>query len=286
MSRSHGLSTAQIISHIDKSESRILPISCQAELLGVSRSSVYYDPIPVSPEELDLMERIDKIYTDYPFYGSRKIARQLTLDLNRQVNRKPIQRLMREMGIEAVYPKRNLSVNISQHPTFPYLLKGIEITRPNHVWGTDITYLKLNGGFLYLTAVLDWYSRFVLSWELSNTLDSWFCLEAAKRAVSKFGLPQVTNSDQGVQYTSSDYLDFWQNKEVQISMDGRGRAMDNIFTERLWRTVKYEEVYLKSYQSETEARENLTKYFEFYNYRRLHETLGYQTPAQIYFERR
>lgn len=286
MSRSNGLSTADILLHIDKSEQRVLPISRQADLLGVSRSSVYYDPIPVSPEELDLMERVDKIYTDYPFYGSRKIAKQLTRDLKRSVNRKPVQRLMRKMGIEAVYPKRNLSVNTAQHLIFPYLLKGIDITRPNHVWGTDITYLKLNGGFLYLTAILDWYSRFVLSWELSNTLDNWFCLEAAKNAADKFGLPKITNSDQGVQYTSSDYIDFWQNKEVQISMDGRGRALDNIFTERLWRTVKYEEVYLKSYQSEIEARENLTKYFEFYNYRRLHETLGYQTPAQVYFERR
>lgn len=286
MSREHGLRAKDIVLHLEKTKTKTLSIARQTSLLGISRTSVYYDPVPTPKRDLDLMAKIDKIYTDCPFYGSRKIAKQLTLDLKEPVNRKPVQRLMRLMGIEAVYPKRNLSANNLPHPVFPYLLRGLAVCKPNQVWGTDITYLKLNGGFLYLTAMIDWFSRFVLSWELSNTLDNWFCLEAAKRAADKFGLPEITNSDQGVQYTSHNYTSFWQNQKVAISMDGRGRAMDNIFTERLWRTVKYEEVYLKDYQSGIEARENLTKYFEFYNYRRLHETLGYLTPAQVYFERR
>lgn len=285
MSKGAGFSARDIILHIEKEGTKI-SLTRQAELLGVSRASLYYEPVPTSQEELDLMGQIDKIYTDWPFYGSRKIARELGIQLGESVNRKRVQRLMRLMGIEAIFPKKNLSANREKHPVFPYLLGSLAIGKPNQVWGTDITYIRVGSGFLYLTAFMDWYSRFVLSWQLSNTLDNYFCLEAAKAATARYGTPAITNSDQGVQFTSSDYIDFWQGKNVSISMDGRGRAMDNIFTERLWRSVKYEEVYLKSYQSGAEARENLARYFEFYNHRRLHQTLGYLTPAQVYLERR
>jgi len=285
LSNVSGLRPKDIISHIEKEATKI-SISRQVELLGVSRGSFYYDPVPISSEDIFLMDKIDGIYTDCPFYGSRKIAKELTNQLKTAVNRKRVQRLMRIMGIEALYQKRNLSVNNLPHPIFPYLLRDLAISHSNQVWGTDITYLKVAGGFLYLTAIIDWYSRFVLSFQLSNTLDNHFCLEAAREATDKYGIPEITNSDQGVQYTSETYIDFWQNKKVNISMDGRGRAMDNIFTERLWRSVKYEEVYLNTYQSGNEALEKLTKYFDFYNYRRLHQTLGYLTPAQIYLERR
>lgn len=285
MASEQGLCPKEIISHIEITDTEI-PISRQVELLGVSRGSFYYEPVPTSSEDIFLMDKIDTIYTDCPFYGSRKIAKELTNRLRTAINRKRVQRLMRIMDIEALYQKKNLSVNNLPHPTFPYLLRNLDISRPNQVWGTDITYLKVNGGFLYLTAIIDWYSRFVLAWRLSNTLDNHFCLEAAKEATDTYGIPEITNSDQGVQYTSRDYIDFWQNKNVNISMDGRGRAMDNIFTERLWRSVKYEEVYLNGYQNGNEALERLTKYFDFYNYRRLHQTLGYLTPAQVYLEGR
>lgn len=284
MTTSQGLTVRDKVLHIDKGEVKIA-LARQAELLGVSRSSLYYEARPEDPKDLDLMDRIDKFYTDYPFYGSRKMARELAIQTKERVNRKRVQRLMRTMGIEAIFPKKNLSASGKGHKTFPYLIGSLAIARPNQVWGTDITYIRVAKGFLYLTAIMDWHSRFVLSWELSNTLDNWFCLEAARKATENFGLPEITNSDQGVQYTSSDYINFWQTRNVSISMDGRGRAMDNIFTERLWRSVKYEEIYLKSYQSGDEARENLSKYFEFYNHRRLHQTLGYLTPAQVYFER-
>lgn len=285
MSKEKGLTVRDIVSHIDKKDTKI-SLTRQADLLGVSRASLYYEPVPTPQEELTLMDQIDKIYTDWPFYGSRKIAKELGIQLKESVNRKRVQRLMRLMGIEALFPKKNLSANSQGHPVFPYLLGNLPIGRPNQVWGTDITYIRVGSGFLYLTAFMDWYSRFVLSWELSNTLDNYFCLEAAKTATERYGVPGITNSDQGVQFTSRNYIGFWQGKNVSISMDGRGRAMDNIFTERLWRSVKYEEVYLKSYQSGIEARENLARYFEFYNHRRLHQTLGYLTPAQVYLERR
>ena len=189
------------------------------------------------------------------------------------------------MGLEAVYPKPNFSRNDKPHPVYPYLLKGLAINHPNHVWGADITYIRLLGGFLYLVAVLDWYSRFVLAWELSNTLDAAFCVEAAQRALS-LGKPDISNFDQGVQFTSAGWLNIWEANQVQISMDGRGRCMDNIMTERLWRSLKYEEVYLKDYASVRDAREGISRYFDFYNRRRLHQSLNYQTPETVYFERR
>ena len=224
------------------------------------------------------MNGIDKIYTAYPFYGSRRIARELG------VNRKQVQRLMREMGIEAIYPKPNLSQNSLPHPIYPYILKGVKPMYSNNIWGTDITYIRMNKGFLYLVAYLDWFSRFVLSWKLSTTLEIEFVLEAAKEALANYGKPDIENSDQGIQYTNVQYVNIWKAHDVQISMDGRGRAMDNIFTERFWRSLKYEEVYLKSYETVFEAKENIASYMQFYNYERKHQSHNYKTPAEIYFK--
>jgi len=222
------------------------------------------------------MNGIDRIYTAHPFYGSRRIAKDLG------VNRKQIQRLMREMGYEAIYPKPNLSKNTLPHPIYPYLLRGVTAEHPNHIWGTDITYIRIAKGFLYLTAYLDWFSRFVLSWKLSTTLETGFVMEAAREALV-IGTPEIENSDQGVQFTSQEYINLWEENKVKISMDGRGRAMDNIFTERLWRSLKYEEVYLKEYATVLEAKENIGVYFNFYNYERKHQSNNYRTPAEIYF---
>ena len=280
MSDEHDLSVRQIISHLEKPNSQLSLIR-QCELLGISRSSWYYQPGPIDPLTLDLMNRIDKIYTDYPFYGSRKVAAQLSRDLEYRINRKRTQRLMRLMGIEAIYPKPNLSKAHPNHCHYPYLLKGLAIDHPNHVWGTDITYVRLSDGFLYLVAFMDWHSRYVLSWQLSTSLEADFCIEAAKVALEN-GTPQIANSDQGVQFTRQSYLDVWKNRHIQVSMDGSGRCMDNIFTERLWRSLKYEEVYLKDYQTVAEARSGISSWFDFYNHKRVHQSLNYQTPAEIY----
>lgn len=279
MSREHNLTAKDIALHINKTES-VLSIRVQADLLGISRSGLYYQHKQTDPATLSVMNRIDQLYTKRPYFGSRRIAVELGL------NRKRIQRLMRTMGIEAIYPKPNLSKNNNAHPIYPYLLGGVRAGHPNHIWGTDITYIRMKQGFCYLVAFLDWFSRFVLSWRLSNTLDVVFCLEAAQDAIGSFGIPDIENSDQGVQFTSREYLDIWLSRNVSISMDSRGRAMDNIFTERLWRTVKYEEVYLKDYTTVLEAKEDLNEYFNFYNYERKHQSLNNRTPAQIYFERR
>ncbi len=226
------------------------------------------------------MNKIDKLYTDRPVFGSRRIAKELG------INRKQAQRLMREMGIEAIYPKPNLSKPNPQHKVYPYLLRGVTAAYPNHIVGTDITYIKMVQGFCYLTAFMDWFSRFVLSWRLSTTLETTFCYEAAEELVSRFGAPTIINEDQGSQNTDSLMTSFWESHGTQISMDSRGRALDNVFTERLWRTVKYEEVYLKEYASVLEAKESLGDYFQFYNYDRKHQSHNYKTPAEIYFERR
>lgn len=279
MSSENHLAAKDIALHINKTDS-VLPQGVQADLLGISRSSLYYQPKPTDLETLSVMNRIDELYTKRPYFGSRRIAAELG------VNRKRVQRLMRTMGIEAIYPKPNLSANNRPHPVYPYLLTNITAAHPNHVWGTDITYIRMRQGFCYLVAFLDWFSRFVLSWRLSTTLDVRFCLEAAQDAIESFGVPDIENSDHGIQFTSRDYLDLWLSRDVAISMDSRGRAMDNIFTERLWRSVKYEEVYLKDYTTVLEAKENLSEYFNFYNYERKHQSLNRKTPAQIYFERR
>jgi putative transposase len=276
LSRENHVSPREIVSHINKTES-VLPKGIQAELLGVSRNSLYYQPKPVDPETLVVMNSIDELYTKRPFYGSRKIAKDLGY------NRKRIQRLMREMGIEAIYPKPNLSKNNFAHPVYPYLLRGVTAAFPNHIWGTDITYVRMSKGFLYLTAYLDWFSRFVLSWRLSTTLEIAFVLDAAEEALFKYEAPEIENSDQGTHYTSDQHIQLFKNRGTKVSMDGRGRAMDNIFTERLWRSVKYEEIYLKEYATVLEAKENMGNYFNFYNYERKHQSLNYKTPAEIYF---
>ena len=257
-----------------------LPLRTQAELLGLNRSSLYYVPVAPSPEELYIKRRIDEIYTARPFYGSRKILAELRKEM--VINRKAVQRHLREMGLVAIYPGPNLSRRAPQHPVFPYLLRGLTLRRPNQVWGIDITYIRLRGGWLYLVAVLDWFSRHVVSWELDQSLEMPFVLNAVERALA-ITTPVIWNSDQGSHFTSPQYVDRLQAAGVQISMDGRGRALDNIFTERLWRTVKYEEVYLHEYDSPREARQGLTRYFEFYCHERPHQALNYQTPAQVYF---
>lgn len=286
MKRTYGISIEQLKLHIEKPNISVSvpPIGIQANLLGFARSSVYYHSGETDPYTLAVMNKIDEIYTKRPFYGVRRITNQLH-DENLIVNHKKVHHLMQEMGIGAIFPKKNLSQNNQPHPVYPYLLSGVKASHPNHIWGTDITYIRLTHGFLYLVAFLDWYSRFILSWKLSTTLDVGFVLEAAEEAIRNFGLPEIENSDQGVQFTAQDYLNIWLTNNVQISMDGRGRAMDNIFTERLWRTIKYEEVYLKSYESVKEARDGIGTYIDFYNNERFHQSLKNKTPRFIYDKR-
>lgn len=252
----------------------------QCELLGLSRSSVYYQPTGESALNLVLMRLIDEQYTRTPFFGYRKI----TFGLRQQgypVNRKRIQRLMHALGLEAIYPKPDLSKPHPQNRVYPYLLRGVPIERVNQVWSADITYIRLTGGWMYLVAVIDWFSRYVLAWEVSTTLDTDFCLMALERAL-RYGQPEVFNTDQGVQFTSQAFTGMLQSVGIAISMDGRGRALDNIFVERLWRTVKYEEVYLNDYASVPIGRQRLGAYFPFYNTERPHQGLGYRTPANVY----
>lgn len=258
-----------------------LALSVQAELLGVSRSSLYYRSVAPSTAEIALKHRIDEIFTAHPFYGSRRITAQLRRE-EFIVNRKAIQRHMQEMGIVAVGPKPNLSKPASEHRLFPYLLGDIVASSPNHIWGIDLTYIRLAHGWMYLVAILDWFSRFVVAWQLDQTLELDFVLAAVDRALSQVA-PVIWNSDQGSHFTSPRYLDRLLAREVQVSMDGKGRALDNVFTERLWRSVKYEEVYLADYDSPRAAHRGLSAYFEFYNHRRLHQALAYRTPAELYF---
>lgn len=260
-----------------------MSITRQTQLLGVSRSSAYYEP-EANGEDIRTMHAIDKIFTDYPFYGSRRIRYELAQHYDIPVNRKRIQRLMRLMGLEAIYPKKykGLSDPNDVHKKYPYLLTNITAGFPNHIWGTDITYVRLETGFAYLVALLDWFSRYVIAWQLSPNLEIEFCMENLTRGLL-IGTPMIHNSDQGSHFTSPRYTDLLTRKNVQISMDGRGRCMDNIFTERLWRTVKYENVFLKSYGNYHEANTGLTDYFQFYNHRRPHQSMGNMTPAEIYF---
>lgn len=259
-----------------------LPLVTQVMLLGLNRTSVYYQPVPPTAAEIYTKRRIDEIYTDHPFYGSRKITVELRKEMT--INRKAVQRHMREMGLVAICPGPNLSKRAADHRVFPYLLRGRVLTRPNEVWGVDITYLRLLGGWLYLVAVLDWYSRYVLSWELSDSLELPFVLKAMQRALAQ-ATPAICNSDQGSHFTSPQYVELVQAHDVTLSMDGKGRALDNIFTERLWRTVKYEEVYLHEYANPREARYGLGRYFPFYNHDRPHQALNYRTPADVYCTR-
>jgi putative transposase len=260
-----------------------LSIATQAGLLGISRSSVYYESA-IDPEDVKLTRLIDIIYTAVPFYGSRRIAKEIRRKHAIAVSRKRIGRLMNVMGIEAVYPKarKNTSNSDDSHKKYPYLLRGIAAKYPNHIWGTDITYIRLEHGWAYLVAIMDWHSRYVIAWELSPTLEIEFVLQNLNRALQT-ATPDIHNSDQGSHFTSPSYTDLLTQRNIQISMDGRGRCMDNIFTERLWRTVKYEEVYLKSYADIEDAKRNLARYFQFYNHERPHQALGYNTPAETYF---
>ena len=261
-----------------------LSLKKQAELLSISRSSLYYQPLPPPAEEIRLKHRIDELYTDYPFYGSRRIRAMLKRE-GWHINRKRVQRCMREMGLVAVFPGPNLSKPAPGHQIYPYLLRHVTASYPNHIWGIDITYIRLQQGWMYLVAILDWYSRFVVSWELDQTLEMPFVLAAVEQALQQ-AQPEIINSDQGSHFTTPHYLDRFLAVGSRISMDGRGRAMDNIFTERLWRSVKYEEVYLNEYLTPRQARQGLTTYFQLYNYERPHQSLGYLTPAELYLTRR
>jgi putative transposase len=257
-----------------------LSVARQCELLGLARSTYYYEPAVESEEDLALMRRIDEQYLKTPFYGSRRMAVELSTP-GAPVNRKRVQRLMRTMGIEALYPRRRTSQPSPEHAVYPYLLRGLTIDRANQVWCADITYLPLRRGFLYLTAVMDWHSRFVLAWRVSNTLDAAFCVAALEASLER-GRPEIFNTDQGSQFTSQAFTSVLLEARVAISMDGRGRALDNVFIERLWRTVKYEEVYLKDYATVADVMEGLTGYFEFYDYERKHQALGYRTPHEVF----
>lgn len=260
-----------------------LTVNRQTELLGISRSSAYYRPV-VNMEDILTMEAIDRIYTAYPFFGSRKMKFALS-DYDRIfIGRDHVRRLMRQMGIEAIYPRRKgLSEPHPEHKIFPYLLANLNIKKPNQVWGSDITYVKVIGGWAYLIAILDWFSRYVVSWTLAPALEKEFVVQTYKRAL-KTATPEYSNSDQGSQYTANELISLLSDEKVKISMDGRGRCMDNIFTERLWRTVKYENVYPQRYENFKEAEIGLKKYFDFYNNERRHQSLNYKIPAEVYFK--
>ena len=262
-------------------EDETMPITKQAELLNLNRSGLYYCPLAPSTEEIALKHRIDELYTRCPFYGSRRITASLRRE-GWHLGRKTVQRHMREMGIQGIHPGPNLSKRRSDHQVYPYLLRGLAITLPNQVWGIDITYIRLARGWLYLVAIMDWFSRYVVSWELDDSLELGFVLEAVARAFVQ-ARPDILNSDQGSQFTSPSYLQLLHRAGVRVSMDGKGRASDNIFTERLWRTLKYEEVYLHDYQTPKQARGGISCYLEFYNQERLHQSLEYQTPAEVHF---
>jgi len=245
---------------------------------------LYYRPVAPSAEEIRLRHRIDELFTDYPFFGSRKMTATLHRD-GILVNRKHVVRCMREMGLVAISPRKNTSRSRPGHKKFPYLLRGVTASTPDHIWGTDITYVRMRQGWMYLVAVMDWHSRYVVSWELDQTLELPFVLEAFQSALGKGRRPAICNSDQGSHFTSAAYTDLLEKAGVAVSMDGRGRCMDNIFTERLWRSYKYEEVYLHEYESPRECRQRTAAWFDFYNHARPHQALGNKTPAEVYFLR-
>jgi len=249
-------------------------------LLSLNRTSLYYQPVPPSEKEVAVKHRIDEIYTRYPFYGSRRMT--VTLRKEILINRKTVQHYMQEMGISGICPGPNLSKRNLEHQIYPYLLRNVTSSYPNHIWGIDITYIRLVGGWMYLVAVLDWFSRYIVSWDLDQTLEMPFVLSTVERALAQ-AAPVIWNSDQGSHFTSSQYIERLLAANVQVSMDGKGRALDNIFTERLWRTIKYEEVYLNDYSSPRRARQGLTQYLNYYNFERPHQSLTYHTPADVYY---
>ncbi len=251
----------------------------QCQILGINRSSLYYHPVPTSPETLEIMGLLDEEHTRHPFYGVPKMTEFLKRN-GYKIGPDKVRTLLRRMGLEAIYPKPKTSIPNKQHKIYPYLLKDVKITRPNQVWSTDITYIKLNEGFVYLVAIIDWYSRYVLGWQLSNSLDANFCVEALKEALNT-GKPDIFNTDQGCQFTSMAFTDVLEQNGVLISMDAKGRVFDNIFIERLWRTVKYEDIYIKGYRNIPEAQLGLVEYFDFYNNERYHQSLDYKTPREV-----
>jgi putative transposase len=258
-----------------------LPVVAQCRLLKVARSTLYYRPVPVSAEDLAVMRRMDELYLVHPFYGSRRMAAVLYRE-GWAANRKRVRRLMRLMGLQAIYQKPNTSRQHPEHTVYPYLLRGLIIDRPNQVWCTDITYIPMAKGFVYLVAVMDWFSRRVLAWRVSITMETDFCLEALRDAMERFGQPDIFNTDQGAQFTSTDFVGELAGRKVRISMDGRGRYLDNIFIERLWRSLKYEEVFLKAYNAVIEARRSIGEWLEFYNDERPHQALAYRTPRAVH----
>jgi putative transposase len=259
-----------------------LSVREQCELLGLPRSSLYYTAVAETEEDLCLKRLIDEEYLRHPYYGSRKMTEHLRR-LEYEVNRKRVQRLMREMGIAAIYPRKT-TVPAVGHKIYPYLLRGVKVVRVNQVWSADITYVPMQRGFMYLTAVMDWYSRYVLSWRVSNTMETAFCLEALEEALGGHAAPEVFNTDQGSQFTSEAFTGRLEEAGIAISMDGRGRALDNVFIERLWRNVKYENIYLKEYMTAAELIEGLRQYFTDYNEERFHQSLDYRTPLEVYCE--
>ena len=278
------MSLAQRRGMVDR-ERLSLSTARQCALLGVARSSLYYRPREASGENLALMQSMDRQYLDTPFYGSRRMKVWLAREGGRRVSRKRVQRLMRIMGLRAIYRSPRTSRPAPERRVYPYLLEKIRVTRPNQAWAADITYLPMARGFLYLVAIMDWHSRYVVAWRLSNTLEADFCVDALREALGQ-GQPEVFNTDQGSQFTSLEFTQALQEHGVKISMDGKGRYTDNIFVERLWRTLKYEEVYLKAYANASEARRELGAYLRFYNDQRPHQALGYRTPAEVFHEAR
>jgi len=265
---------------IDKEDE--LSVTRQCEILDLSRSGIYYMPVPLSARDMELMRQIDEIHLMYPFYGSRNIRNEL-LGRGHNVGRDKVRRLMLRMGVEALYVKPRLSLTNLGHVKYPYLLRGLEITRTNHVWATDITYIPMARGFCYLVAIMDWASRMVLSWRLSNTLDSAFCIDALEEAITKYGCPDIFNTDQGSQFTAESFTNTLHSNGIAISMDGKGRWRDNVFIERLWKSVKYEDIYLKAYASMAEVKNGLASYFKFYNEKRWHNNFDRKTPSMVYF---
>ena len=270
-----------LVDHADP----VLSTAAQCGLLKVARSTLYYRPAPVSADDLAVMRRMDELHLAWPFYGSRRMAAVLRRD-GWSANRKRVKRLMRVMGLEAIYQKPNTSRGHPGHKVYAYLLRGLVIDRPNRVWCADITYIPMAKGFVYLVAVMDWFSRRVLAWRVSITMDTAFCVEALQEAMDRHGQPEIFNTDQGVQFTSADFLGELETRGVRISMDGKGRYLDNIFIERLWRSLKYEEVYIKAYGSVAAARLGIGLWLTFYNDERPHQALDYRTPSEVFAERR
>jgi putative transposase len=274
------MSPAQRLALVDRADP-ILSVAAQCRLLKVARSTLYYQPVPMDPDDLALMRRMDELYTASPFYGSRRMVAVLRRD-GWRVNRKRVRRLMRVMGLAAIYQKPNTSKAHPEHKVYPYLLRDLVIEQPNQVWCADITYIPRAKGFVYLVAVMDWFSRRVLGWRLSITMDADFCVAALHDALARYGKPEIFNTDQGVQFSSADFVAVLESRGIRISMDGKGRFLDNIFIERLWRSLKYEEVFIKAYGSVMEARQGIGGWLRFYNEERPHQALGYRTPRGVF----